>query len=145
MNDLHTDPQHFRIGGKEAVQEVAADVQQDADHDGGCKAHGQTGADTLTNPLHLARAVVLPCEGGDSDTKGTDGHPEESVHFAVYGPGCHGVRSQAVDGSLNDDIGKAVHDGLQAGRKADLDNAVQHYTVNADFVQIESVHILYSD
>ena len=144
MNDLHADPQHFRVRGKETVQDMAADVQQNTDHDGGRKAHGQTASDALPHAVHLTGAVVLSGKGGDGDTEGADGHPEEGVHLAVYGPGCHGIRSQTVDGGLNDDIGKAVHNGLQTGRKTDADDPAQHFPVDSDAAQLQPVHVFHA-
>ena len=144
VDDLYANLQHIGIRGEETVNDMPSEAQQDTDHYGGRKAHAQTAPDTFVDTIHLPGAVILAREGCDGDAEGTDGHPEEGVHLPVYGPGSDGICPETVDGSLDDDIGETVHDGLQAGRKSDPDNAVQHSAVDTDPVQVKPVHVLYT-
>ena len=145
MNDLHADPHDFRVRSKKTVNNVAAQAQQHTDQDGRGKAHEKTAPDPFPNPVALTGPVVLACKCGDGDTEGTNGHPEEGVYLAIDSPGSNGVGSKSVDGGLDDDIGKTVHNGLQPGRKTNADDPMQHLAVGADSVQIQSVHVLDPD
>ena len=77
--------------------------------------------------------VVLAGKGGKSLRHSGKCHPEQDIHFPVGGPGGHGIGAKEVDGSLNNNVGKAVHHRLESGGNADEHNGLKGLGMEAQF------------
>ena len=78
------------------------DAGQDRDEGAGAQAE----AEDAPAPRHIPRAVVLARKGYGSLRKGIDEAKGDKLKILRGGGACDAIRTEAVDGALDHDVGK---------------------------------------
>ena len=115
----HTDLQNVRVRGEKGEDRPRQQYHHHRDKDSKSGGHGKRYPHTLFETVIFSCAVVLTGKGSESLGHGGEGHPEQDIHFAVGRPGSYSVGSEGVDGGLDHNIGKAVHDRLEGSGNTD--------------------------
>ena len=137
----HANADYLGIGGKQLEHKTAQEHQQHADGNRAEEIHPQTDLDALLHAAKFPCAVVLTYKCGDRNTKGAADHPVQRVDLAEGRPRSDRLCTKGIQRTLNDDVGDAVHGGLQTGRQSDFKNQPHRLGVNADLVQMQLEHI----
>ena len=86
--------------GEQVHDGVLEGQQQHTGEDGVDDAHAQRDPQALLHAVELARAEVLPHEGGGRHAETHDGQDVEAVHLKICAEACYRIRAEAVDACL---------------------------------------------
>ena len=104
--------------------------------------HGEGDPHAAPDPVHAPGAVVLADERRDGQRQARHGQDVEPVDLHIRHKARHGVRAEAVDARLDEDVRERNDHALHAGRQADADDAPRHGPVQPDLAQRQAVGLL---
>ena len=106
--------------------------QQRAGAEGVEHAHAQRDPHAILHSFEVACAIVLAHEGRRRHAETGDGQDVEAVDFHIGRKACHGGGTVAVDAGLHQHIRERDDHVLDAGGKADADDAGGHPLIGPD-------------
>ncbi len=121
-------------GGEEPQDQCQGSIHDDAED------QGSDGA--FIGTLQLTGTDVLGHEGGGSHGHALDEEHDELVQLVVARPAGHAGRAEAVDVSLDEDIGKGRDDGLDTGGQAYLQDHAEHLGIDAAVMKGQPVNVM---
>ena len=128
----------FRISCEDCKQVSAEEKHEE---DGGCRCDCilyQTQCKHLFAPLQLSRPCILPDKSRAGLAERVEHVIGEDLDVVCRTRCGDDDRTQAVDGSLDDDVRQCEYCALDPGGNADFQDASQNLRVDADFDRIDS-------
>ncbi len=129
------DPDDVGVIRKDPEQGCAQRQEENHQHNRDQSVHPQADPDALFYPVIFAGTEVLAHKGGDGNPDCSADHPEHRVQLSIYRPCRNRIRSEIVQRGLDEDIGKAVHDGLKSGGHTDTQQRSQYICVEPELSQ----------
>ena len=88
----------------------------------------------LETTFEFARAGVLADEAYGCLVEGVHGCVDEAFEIAGGGVACHRVRTEGVDGGLDEDVRDREHRTLKSCRKSDAGNLHRDFFIDGKFL-----------
>lgn len=108
------------ISGKELEYISAKEEQNSTNQNRSTYIHCQTDTNALFHSSKFSCTIVLTHKGGDCDTERTADHPVNCIDLTECCPCRNRFGTKGIQRTLNDYVGKAIHNRLQTSRQTDF-------------------------